>query len=77
MDKWQDSTCQCRGHGFDPYSRKIPHATGQLSQYAASPEPGAATAEANVLYSPCSVTRGAARMRSLLTTTRENPHIAT
>ena len=26
-----DSACQCRGHGFDPWSRKIPHATGQLS----------------------------------------------
>ena len=23
-----ESTCQCRGHGFDPWSGKIPHATG-------------------------------------------------
>ena len=25
------SACQCRGHRFDPWSRKIPHATEQLS----------------------------------------------
>ena len=24
------STCQCRGYGLDPWSRKIPHATKQL-----------------------------------------------
>ena len=22
----EQSTCQCRGHGFDPWSRRIPHA---------------------------------------------------
>ena len=27
----QASACQCRGHGFDPRSRKIPHAEEQLS----------------------------------------------
>ena len=26
-----ESACQCRGHGFEPWSRKIPHATEQLS----------------------------------------------
>ena len=26
-----ESTCQCRGHGFEPWSRKIPHAAEQLS----------------------------------------------
>ena len=25
-----ESACQCRGHGFEPQSRKIPHATEQL-----------------------------------------------
>ena len=25
-----ESTCQCRGHGFDPWSGKNPHAAGQL-----------------------------------------------
>ena len=26
-----ESTCQCRGHGFHPWSGRIPHAMGQLS----------------------------------------------
>ena len=26
-----ESACQCRGHGFDPWSRKIPHAEEQQS----------------------------------------------
>ena len=27
----KESACQCRGHGFEPWSRKIPHVTEQLS----------------------------------------------
>ena len=27
----EESACQCRGHGFDLWSRKIPHPTEQLS----------------------------------------------
>ena len=27
----KESACQCRRHGFDPWSRKIPHALEQLS----------------------------------------------
>ena len=27
----KESTCQCRRHGFNPWSGKIPHATEQLS----------------------------------------------
>ena len=34
----KESTCQYRGHGFDPWSRKIPHATGQLSPCATTPK---------------------------------------
>ena len=26
----KESACQCRGHGFDPWSRKSPHVAGQL-----------------------------------------------
>ena len=29
-----ESTCQCRGHGFSPWPRKIPRAVGQLSPLA-------------------------------------------
>ena len=25
------SVCQCKGHGFDPWAGKTPHATEQLS----------------------------------------------
>ena len=35
----EESTCQCRGHGLDSWSRKIPHATGQLSPWATTTEP--------------------------------------
>ena len=40
----EESTCQCRGHGFDPWSGKIPHAQEQLSLCTATAEahgPGA------------------------------------
>ena len=26
----RESACQCRGHGFEPWSGKIPHAAEQL-----------------------------------------------
>ena len=34
-----ESACQCRGHGFDPWSGRIPHATEQLSPWATTTEP--------------------------------------
>ena len=34
-----ESACQCRGHGFEPWSRKIPHATEQLGPWATTTEP--------------------------------------
>ena len=34
----QGSSCQCRGHGFDPWSRRIPHATEQLSPLTTTTE---------------------------------------
>ena len=39
-----ESTCQCRGQRFDPWSRNIPHAKEQLSPCATTDEP--------VLWSP-------------------------
>ena len=41
---------QCKGHRFDPWSRKIPHATGQRSLCATN-------TEAWVLWNVCSATR--------------------
>ena len=34
-----ESACQCRGHGFEPWSGRIPHATEQLGPWAAATEP--------------------------------------
>ena len=33
-----ESACQCRGHGFEPWSGKIPHAVEQLSPCATATE---------------------------------------
>ena len=33
------TACQCRRHGFDPWSGKIPHAAEQLSPCATTTEP--------------------------------------
>ena len=35
----QESACQCRGQGFNPWSGKIPCAMGQLSSGTAATEP--------------------------------------
>ena len=35
----KESTCQWRRHGFDPWSRKIPHTMEQLSPCAIATEP--------------------------------------
>ena len=37
--KKKESACQCRGHGFEPWSGKIPHAAEQLSLCATTTEP--------------------------------------
>ena len=34
-----ESACQGRGHGFEPWSGKIPHAAEQLSPCATTTEP--------------------------------------
>ena len=34
-----ESACQCRGHGFEPWSGKMPHATEQLGPWAAITDP--------------------------------------
>ena len=36
--RWE-SACQCRGHGFEPWSGKIPHAAEQLGPWATTTEP--------------------------------------
>ena len=39
MVQWLRIRLPCRGHGFDPWSSKIPHAVGQLTSLAISTEP--------------------------------------
>ena len=34
-----ESACQCRGHGFEPWSGKIPHAAEQLGPWTTITEP--------------------------------------
>ena len=34
-----ESACRCRGHGFEPWSGRIPHAAEQLSPWATITEP--------------------------------------
>ena len=34
-----ESACRCRGHGFEPWSGRIPHAAEQLSPWATIAEP--------------------------------------
>jgi len=35
----KESACQCRRHGFDPWSGKIPHVEGQLCPCTSTTEP--------------------------------------
>ena len=35
----RESACQCRAHGFDPWSRKIPRASERLSPCVTTTEP--------------------------------------
>ena len=56
----KEPTCQCRRHGFDAWSGKIPQAKEELS-LGATAEPvlsslGAVMTEAQALWSLCSVT---------------------
>ena len=34
-----ESACQCKGHGFEPWSGRIPHAAEQLDPWATATEP--------------------------------------
>ena len=65
----KEFACQCRRQGFDPWTGKIPQATGQLSPRLCSkasepqlPKPESPTAhapqrEATTVRSPCAATR--------------------
>ena len=62
--------CQRRGHGFNPWSRKIPHALGQLSTWAKLLKPGRSKARAAKQRSLCSETAARRSWRKPRTATQ-------
>ena len=80
-----ESICQCRGHRFESWPGRIPHAAKQLGPCATAAKPvlwslRATTTEpvchnywSSCSWSPCSTTREATTMRGLRTTTRGSP----
>ena len=49
----EESTCQCRRHRFDSWSRRTPHAVKQLSPCATTTEPGLESQEATTTEPRC------------------------
>ena len=68
----EESAFQCRGHRFNPWSNKIPHALEQVSPWATTTEPTVLQLPKPVCLEPCS-TRETAAMRSLCTTMKSTP----
>ena len=78
----KESVCQCRRHGFNPRSGKIPHVTEHQSSRSCAPEPGNFKEWVHVWQlmkpkhpkvHPCSTMRAAIAMRSLHAAAREKP----
>ena len=73
-----ESACRCRGHGFEPWSEKIPHAAEQLGPWATTTEPARLEP---VLRNKrgCDSERPAHRNEEWppLAATRESPHTET
>ena len=65
-----ESACQCRGHGFDSWSGKIPHAPQLLSLCSRARVPQLLKPVHLLLFS---ATREATAMRSPCTATESNP----
>ena len=73
-----ESACQCRGHGFEPWSGRIPYAAEQLGPWATTTEPASLEP---VLRNKrgCDSERPAHHDEEgpLLAATRESPHTET
>ena len=67
----QKSTCQCRGHGFNPWSGKIPHAAEKLSPCVTTTEPALQGPRSCSYLSPCFLE--ATAMRSPHNTMKSSP----
>ena len=68
-----ESACQCRGHGFEPWSGKIPHAAEQLGPCTTTTEPSRHKYWSPCAWSPCSATGEAAAVRGPRTEVRSSP----
>ena len=66
-----ECACQCRGHGFDPWSGKIPHVVGHINPHARATEPVCCNYWSLHTQSLFSATREATAKRRPCTTTRE------
>ena len=65
-----ESACQCRGHGFEPWSGKIPHAAEQLDPRATTTEPAhlepvLPTREATIVRGPRTAMKSGPRLPQL------------
>ena len=68
-----ESACQCREHGFQPWSGKIPHAAERQSPWATTTEPTRHNYLGSCAWSLCSATREATAMRGPCTAARSGP----
>ena len=67
--QWLKTSCQCGSHEFDPWSRKIPHATTEQLSLCTTATEACAPQEKPLQWEACSPQRTVAP----LSTTRESP----
>ena len=77
----KESACQCRRHGFEPWSGKISHALGQLSMCTTTIEPALLEPGRCICWNPGALEPVLCKKRShlnekLSTATREWPPLA-
>ena len=56
LPRWRsgyESACQCRGHGFEPWAGKIPHAVEHLSPCTTTTEPALQSLQATATEAEC------------------------
>ena len=72
VPRGSESSCQCRGHEFEPWSGRIPHAVEHLSPWATTTEPSCHNHQGLQAWGPCSATREATAI-SPRTATKSSP----
>ena len=69
----RESSCQCRGRGFYPWSGKIPHASERLSPCTATTEPVLYTPGATTIESECASSQSPCTLEPTLRNKRSPP----